>query len=141
MKHLKVLLFVWLCFLAFVAAAFAAKAHVILPSKQLWTIVIGALVPLFTYVINHVGPWVSEAVKATVLVVVSAIASALYEGIATSSFGWNSTTLQFVASGVLAALLAHKLLWQPSGISTLLGAGSNAKHPAKPAHASHAALK
>lgn len=112
------------------ALAVASSPTLVLPTKQLWTLIIGAFVPLVTYGLNHVGPWVSEPVKATVLVVAAALAGALYDALATSTFGWNTNTLQFVATAVVAALMAHGLLWKPSGISTRLGGGSN--KPAKP---------
>jgi hypothetical protein len=100
--------------------------HLLLGQHQLWVSVIGALVPLVTYVLNHYAPWVSEPVKAGVLVVVTAIASGLYTALATPNFGLNLITLQLVVSSVVAALLAHHWLWKPSTISTKLGAGSDA---------------
>jgi hypothetical protein len=112
-----------------VAAAVAATVHtsptLSLNSKQTWSLLIGSLVPLFSYVLNYVGPWVSEPVKAFVQVLVAAIAGGLYTALATTSFGWNSATLQMVLTAVIAALAAHGFLWKPSGISTKLGAGSN----------------
>jgi hypothetical protein len=101
-------------------------------NAQLWTLVIGSLVPLFTYVLNHVGPWLTEPIKATVLVVVAAAAAALYTAVSTNIFGFNTPTLQLVLSGVAAALAAHHLLWKPSGVSAILGAGSN-RQPQAPA--------
>ncbi len=97
-----------------------------LQSKQTWALIIGALVPLGTYVVNHVGPWVSEPAKAFVLVLVAAVAGGLYTALATSSFGWNSATLQMVLTAVAASLAAHHALWKPSTVSTRLGGGSNA---------------
>lgn len=120
------------------ALAFAEPAvnpiTLILPKAQLWTLIVGALVPLVTYVLNHVGPWVSEPVKAFVLALAAAIAGALVTAITTSVFGFNAQTLQLVVSAIIAAFAAHKLLWLPSGISTLLGGGTN-KAPVAPAPA------
>jgi hypothetical protein len=96
-----------------------------LQSKQTWALMIGALVPLVTYVVNHIGPWVSEPVKATVTVLTSAVAGALYTALATTSFGWNSATLQMVLTTVISTLGAHQFLWKPSGISARLGGGTN----------------
>lgn len=111
------------------ALAVGTSPTLVLPGKQLWVLIIGALVPLLTYVLNHVGPWVTEPIKALVLLVVSAIASGLYAALATNNFGFNSPTLELVVSGIVAALLAHKLLWLPSGLSTILGGGTNRQAP------------
>lgn len=114
------------------AAAFAVSqsTSLLLSNKQVWTVIIGALVPLLTYVLNHVGPWISEPIKAAVLVLASAIAGGLYTALATSSFGLNAPTLELVLTSVIASLAAHKLLWVPSGIAAMLGGGSNASPPA-----------
>lgn len=106
--------------------------HLVLPGKQIWLALIGGLVPLFTYVLNHVGPWVTEPIKAAVLVVITAIVGALYTAITTDQFGWNATTWQLMLTAVVAALTAHKLLWKPSGISLLLGGGRNKQPVAGP---------
>lgn len=107
------------------AATVTSSPSLVLQSKQTWTILIGALVPLVTYVLNHVGPWVSETVKAFVTVLAAGIAGGLYTALATTSFGFNSATLQMVLTSIAAALAAHQLLWKPSGIAAKLGAGTN----------------
>lgn len=107
------------------AVAATISHQLVFDTHQLWTLVIGALVPLFTYILNHVGPWLSEPVKAAVLVIVAAVAAALYTALATNILGLNTPTLELVLTGVVAALGAHHLLWKPSGISTLLGGGTN----------------
>lgn len=112
-------------------ASVHGPSTLVLPSTQVWVIVIGALVPLATYILNHVGPQVTEPVKAAVLVVVSAGAAALYTAATTSVIGWNTSTLQLLLTGVVGALASHHLLWKPSGVSTLLGAGTNASHHLK----------
>jgi hypothetical protein len=104
----------------------------VVPQAQLWTLMIGAFVPLVTYVINHVGPWVSEPIKGFVLAVAAIIASALYTALDTNVFGFNAATLQLVAASVLMAFLTHALVWKPSGVSTALGGGSNRKVVAAP---------
>jgi peptidoglycan/LPS O-acetylase OafA/YrhL len=96
-----------------------------LPTDQIWTLAVGALVPLVTYGLNYVGPWLSEAIKAIILVVVSAIAGGITQAIVAGDVGFNATTLQFVLTAVIAALSAHRLLWRPSTISTKLGGGRN----------------
>ncbi len=86
------------------ATTLAPQPTLALQSKQTWVLLIGALVPLLTYVLNHVGPWVSEPVKAFVTVLASAVAGGLYTALATTSFGWNTATLQMVLTAVVAAL-------------------------------------
>lgn len=113
-------------------AALATTTHpagtLVFSNPQTWALLIGALVPLVTYVVNHVGPWMSEPVKAFVVVLASGVAGGLYQAIATSSFGWNASTLQMVLTAIFAALAAHHMLWKPAGVSTILGAGSNSPH-------------
>jgi hypothetical protein len=116
--------------LLFPAVVLAADpAHnpgvLVFPKAQIWTLIVGALVPLVTYALNHAAPWVGEPVKAFVLAIAAAVAGALTTAIATNVFGWNTPTLQLVLSAVVAAFLAHKLIWLPSGVSTLLGGGRN----------------
>lgn len=111
-----------------VASAAAVNATTnLLNNPQLWVLVIGGLVPLVTYVINHVGPWMSEPVKAFIVALAAAIAGALFTALDTHVFGLNASTVQLVLSAVVAAFTAHKLIWLPSGVSTLLGGGSNAR--------------
>jgi uncharacterized membrane protein HdeD (DUF308 family) len=98
----------------------------LLGSPQVWVVLLGALVPLATYIINHFAPWVTEPVKALVLAIVAAVVAALYTAIETSIFGLNDATLQLVLSAIVAAFGAHLLVWKPSGIAEKLGGGSNA---------------
>jgi hypothetical protein len=98
----------------------------LLGTTQLWVLFIGALVPLVTYVLNHVAPWVSEPVKATVLAVVAAAAGALYAAVETNIVGFNTPTLELVLTAIAAAFSAHLLVYKPSGISAKLGGGTNA---------------
>jgi hypothetical protein len=101
--------------------------YLVLPQTQLWTLVIGSLVPLVTYVLNHYAPWVSEPIKGIVLALVAAGASALYTALSTNVIGFNNTTYQLVISAVIAAFLTHVVVWKPSGISVKLGGGTNAR--------------
>lgn len=126
-------LFVILATLLVAPAALAdtvvsAPPALTLGSKQTWALLIGTLVPLVTYVINRVGPWASEPVKAFVAVLASAVSGGLYTALATTSFGWNSATLQMVLTAVAASLAAHHMLWKPSGVSAHLGAGTNSRY-------------
>lgn len=117
--------------LAFCGTAFADDAvpppqpTLSLPSIQFWSLVIGSLVPLATYLINHYGPQTDERVKGLIQVVVAAVAGALYQLLNTGDLALNTATLQVVGTAVAAALFAHRLLWLPSGISTALGGGTN----------------
>jgi hypothetical protein len=99
--------------------------HTLLHPTQFWVLVIGAIAPLGGYALNKLGPHVSEQVKAVVHVVLAAVAGALYQGLANGGVGFNSTTAQSIGSAILAALAAHHLLWKPSGIGMLFGAGQN----------------
>jgi hypothetical protein len=96
--------------------------HLILGNHQFWVILIGAIVPIGGYILNRLGPWVSESVKALVQVVLAAVAGALYVALDTNVFGFNEPTIQLVFSAVAAALLAHNFLWKPAKINEKLGA-------------------
>lgn len=97
-----------------------------LASTQVWVLAVGALVPIVTYVLNHVAPWTSEPVKAFVLVVAAAVAGGVTQAINAGNVGFNDSTFQLVLTSIIAALAAHGFLWKPSGVSTRLGGGSNA---------------
>lgn len=96
-----------------------------LPSVQFWAMVLGAVSPLVAYVLNHYAPWVSERIKAIVQVGLAAAAAAIYQAISTDGFAFDAEHLQVVGSAIIAALLAHKLLYAPSTISDKLGGGRN----------------
>jgi di/tricarboxylate transporter len=95
------------------------------PTDQVWTLIVGALVPLLTYALNYVGPWLDEKVKAIILVIVAAIAGGVTQAVVAGDVGFNNTTLQFVLTAVIAALGAHGWLWRPSGTNVALGGGRN----------------
>jgi hypothetical protein len=103
-----------------------AAGTVLAPVSQVWVVLLGALTPLVTYVLNHYAPWVTEPVKALVLAIVAAAVAALYTAIETSIFGFNDATLQLVLSAIVAAFGAHLLIYKPAGIAEKLGGGSNA---------------
>lgn len=96
------------------------------PSIGTWALVLGAITPLFTYVLNHVGPWLDEKTKAVVLLVVSGVVGAVYAAIEAGNFGWNDPTVSAILTAILGAFGAHALIWKPSGINTALGGGRNA---------------
>jgi uncharacterized membrane protein YeaQ/YmgE (transglycosylase-associated protein family) len=115
------------CLLYLPALALAAVKGVgFAPSIQTWALILGAITPLFTYVLNHVGPWLSEKTKAVVLLVVAGVVGAVYTAIESSTFGWNDSTVQLILTAILGAFGAHALVWKPSGINTALGGGRNA---------------
>lgn len=100
-------------------------SKLLVSQDQLWVLVIGSIVPLVGYVLNYLGPWVDEKIKAVVQVLVAAVAAALYTALETNVLGLNSQTLQLVVTAIVAALAAHHWLWKPSTISTELGGGRN----------------
>jgi hypothetical protein len=106
-----------------------AAGTTLVPVPQIWVVVLGAVVPLLTYVLNHFAPWVTEPVKATILVVAAAVVAVIYTAIETSVLGFNDATLQLVVTAIISALGAHLLLWKPSGFSAKLGGGTNAVRP------------
>lgn len=99
--------------------------ELVLSSTQFWAAVIGAIVPAFTYLINHYAPWVSEPAKATFLLLASAAAGALFNLLDTGGLAWNVRTLEVVATAVVMAFAAHVGFYRPSGIHAVLKAGTN----------------
>ena len=99
----------------------SAVSQPVLPNQQFWVFLVGAFVPLAGYWINKVSPWKSEQVKGIVQVVLAAIAGVLYNTIFGGVTGVGDF-FQQCATAVLAALLAHKTLWQPSGLNLTFGA-------------------
>jgi hypothetical protein len=112
------------------ALALAAGGAGFVPSVQTWALILGAVTPLVTYILNHFAPWVSEAVKATVLAVVAGVVGAVWAAIETHVFGWNDATVQLVLTAILGAFGAHALIFKPAGINQKLGGGSDAAAPA-----------
>jgi mannitol-specific phosphotransferase system IIBC component len=90
----------------------------LLPYTQVYVLVIGSLVPLAAYVINHYAPWVDERIKALVQVVVAAASAGLYQALEVGHIGLNGTTLQLVVTAIIGALGAHKLLCAHPNAST-----------------------
>ena len=126
-RLLRAALLAVLVLLLLPAFALAATSGVgFAPSVQTWALILGAVTPLFTYVLNHFAPWVGEATKAIVLTVVSGVVGAVWAAIETNVFGWNDATVQLVLTAILGAFGAHALVYRPSGIHAKLGGGSNA---------------
>lgn len=116
--------------LALASATPVPSGKLVLPSLQFWAAALGALAPLGTYALNKYAPWVDERIKALIHVIVAAAVGVVYPLIATGGWAFDTRHLELVGSAVAAALLAHKMLWLPSGISAALGGGTNA--PARP---------
>jgi glucose uptake protein GlcU len=95
--------------------------QLVLPSQQVWVVLIGALVPLLGYAINKWGPWKSEQVKGIVQVVLAALGGVAYSVVFGDVKGADSIVQQSITA-VVAALFAHKTLWAPSGINLKFGA-------------------
>ena len=87
---------------------------------------VGALVPAFTYVLNHHAPWATEPAKALVLALVAAAAGALTQLLDAGGIPLTWETAQIVGTAVALAFLSHVGFWRPSSIAERLGAGSNA---------------
>src|SRR5882762_7653969 len=107
--------------------ALAAGGVGFVPSVQTWALILGAVTPLFTYILNHYAPWISEAAKAIALAVVAGVVGAVWSAIETGVFGWNDATVQLVVTAILGAFGAHALIFKPAEINKTLGGGSNAK--------------
>lgn len=98
-----------------------------LSGVPIWVMLLGAVTPLLTYVLNHYAPWASERVKAVAHVVVAALVGALYKLASTDSVDFShQATWKYMAGAVAAALFAHKVLYAPGTINTLFKGGSNA---------------
>jgi MFS family permease len=123
MHRKLLLLFIPLVMLLAPAAALADSDHVPIGQTalglSLWALGVGALVPLATYVLNRFVP--NEPARAAVLLVVAAIAGALTQLINAGSIGFDTATLRYVLSAVIAALAAHHLLWRPGLVNVALG--------------------
>lgn len=96
--------------------------HLILANKQFLVLLLGTLTPLVGYLLNRVGPWLDEATKGFVQVLLAAVVGALFTALDTNAFGWNDTTIQLVLTAVIGALTAHHWFWKPTKINTRLGA-------------------
>lgn len=93
----------------------------VLPQTQLIAAIVGALVPVVTYALNNrVFAFVSEPVKATVLVLAAAAGGALTELIADGGIPLDWNTVQIVGTAVVLAFLAHMSFYQPSGVAAKL---------------------
>ena len=125
----RALLFALLILLLVPTLALAAGKSPVgfVPSVQTWALILGAITPLFTYVLNHYAPWISEAAKAIVLAVVAGVVGAVWAAIETGVFGWNDATVQLVLTAILGAFGAHALIFKPAGINKALGGGTNAQ--------------
>lgn len=107
--------------LAAFAADTPAQAHTfVFPAVQVWTIVAGSLVTVVTYALNKRAPWVSQSVKAFVLVITAAVAAGITQSIDGGTVGFNADTLQLVVTSVVAAFGSHLLIWKPSGVQAKL---------------------
>lgn len=134
---MKRLMYFLSLFMIFPAAALADATPppaptLVLPTDQLWAFAAGSVIPLLTYAINKWAPYSSEKIKGLVQVLAAAIAGGLTQAITTGGVGFNSVTLQFILTAVVAALGAHKALWLPSGISHFFGGGQNKTAPKPP---------
>ena len=91
---------------------------------NLYLVVLGGLVPLVGYALNHFAPWASEQVKGLVQAGLAAGVAVLYQAVSGSDLGLNDGTLLAAVTAMVAALLGH-VGWRSAGINTALGGGSN----------------
>lgn len=92
----------------------------LLPSVQVWAALVGAVVPLLTYVINRYVP--SEPLRASILVVASAVAGAVVQLLDTGGLAFDVNTLQVILTAVVGALGAHHGFWKPAHVAARLRA-------------------
>lgn len=127
----KLFTFYLVLLLALPGVAFAADAGEVpnttlpLPNDMIWALVAAALVPLGGYIVNFLGPQTSEKVKGLVQIVFAAAASGIVQAITAGGVGFNGVTAQYILFGLFAAFGAHKLIYKPTTIATLFGAGQN----------------
>lgn len=122
---IKVLLAVLAGLLILPSAALAGDGTTV-DNTAVYAALVGSLVPIATYFLNHRLPFiVSEPAKAFVLVLVSAAGGALTKLLDEGSLTWSTNTLSVVGVAVLFAFLAHAGFYRPSTISKKLGGGSN----------------
>lgn len=92
---------------------------------NVYLLVLGGLVPLAGYVLNHFAPWATEQVKGLVQAALAAGVGVLYQAVSGSDLGLNDETLLAAVTAMLSALVGH-VGWRAAGINTALGGGSNA---------------
>jgi len=97
--------------------------HLVLTAAQLWPIVLGAITPLASYVINSkLWSEAPEILKALVQLFVAAVVGAIWAAVATPAFGFNDQTLQLVITTVIANFGSHLLVWERAHVNIKLGA-------------------
>ena len=97
------------------------QTDVFLPEDQFWVLVIGSIVPVFGYLQNKLWPDMGESFKGIVQVALTAAVGALYTVVATDVTGFDEIAQQCF-SAVVAALLAHNILWKPANVNVKVGA-------------------
>jgi TctA family transporter len=102
------------------------STQLVLPSQQIWVLVIGTVVPLATYLINNKAPWKSEQSKAICLVIVTGIVGVVYTALAGNVHGFTDFVEQ-AFTAILSGLFAHNILWKPSGLNLVFGANPPGK--------------
>lgn len=85
----------------------------------IWSIAVGALVPLVTYVLNRLSA--TEPIATFVLLFTTTVAGALTQLVDAGSVGFDANTLKYVLTAVAAALAAHHMAWKPGAVNVALG--------------------
>lgn len=99
----------------------------VLPYDQFYALVLGAVVPLITYLLNHYGAWTTEPVKSVVTLLVSAAVGAAYRLLDAGELNFDTQDLQVIATTVVGTFAAHVAFYKPAEISAKLKAGTNAQ--------------
>jgi hypothetical protein len=96
---------------------------VLLPENQFWVLVVGAIMPVATYLLNRIPAYrkAPESFKGMVHTIVAAVAGGLFSVIANDVHGADNIAQQCF-SAVVASLFAHNYLWKPANVNVKLGA-------------------
>lgn len=95
------------------------------PSLMFWAGVLGTASMLVGYVVNHLGPWVSERVKLAVQLGMATGTGTIYVLIQTGDFAFDVQHLQVVAAAIFGAFVTHGLIYKVGDWNGALGAGRN----------------
>src|SRR3954453_22391860 len=95
----------------------------VVSTPSLPVVVLGAIVPVFTYVLNRIPGYGAfpEPAKAFVQVLLVAVATGAYQAATNHGLGVNRTTLGYMLTAIVSALYAHGYLWKPADVNNVVG--------------------